>query len=67
VSVLDKANAQVDLRDGAVAADDTRRLSVSLPALAPGRYRVEFRVLSVDGMSSSRGDVHGQSWSRRTP
>jgi len=68
VSVLDEANAQVDLRDAAVAADDTRRLSVSLPPLAPGRYRVEFRVLSVDGhVVESRLTFTVKSWSRRTP
>ena len=48
-SVSDEAGAQVDLRDVAVAAEDPRRISVSLPPLAPGRYTVRFRVLSVDG------------------
>ncbi|PYN77279.1 MAG: copper-binding protein [Candidatus Rokuibacteriota bacterium] len=68
VSVLDEANTQVDLRDASVAADDVRRLSVSLPALAPGRYRVEFRVLSVDGhVVESKLTFTVKSWSRRTP
>ena len=68
VSVLDEANTQVDLRDASVAADDVRRLSVSLPALAPGRYRVEFRVLSVDGhVVESKLAFTVKSWSRRTP
>jgi methionine-rich copper-binding protein CopC len=48
-SVTNEAGAQVDLRDVVVSAEDPRRLSVSLPALAPGRYTVSFRVLSVDG------------------
>ena len=48
-SVTNEAGAQVDLRDVAVAPEDPRRLAVSLPALAPGRYTVSFRVLSVDG------------------
>jgi len=48
-SVTNEAGAQVDLRDVAVSAEDPRRLSLSLPALAPGRYTVSFRVLSVDG------------------
>jgi methionine-rich copper-binding protein CopC len=48
-SVTNEAGTQVDLRDVAVSAQDPRRLSLSLPALAPGRYTVSFRVLSVDG------------------
>jgi methionine-rich copper-binding protein CopC len=48
-SVTNEADTQVDLRDVAVSAEDPRRLTVSLPALAPGRYTVSFRVLSVDG------------------
>lgn len=49
LSVRDAADAQVDLRDVAVGPNDPKRLSVSLPPLAPGRYTVRFRVLSVDG------------------
>ena len=48
-SVTNEAGAQVDLRDGAVSTEDPRRLALSLPTLAPGRYTVSFRVLSVDG------------------
>jgi len=48
-SVTTEAGVQVDLRDVAVSAEDPRRLSLSLPALVPGRYTVSFRVLSVDG------------------
>lgn len=32
-----------------VAPDNTRELLVSLPKLAPGKYQVNYRVLSVDG------------------
>ena len=48
-SVTNEAGAQVDLRDVAVSTEDPRRLSLSLTPLAPGRYTVSFRVLSVDG------------------
>ncbi|MGH7403001.1 MAG: copper resistance CopC family protein [Candidatus Rokuibacteriota bacterium] len=49
VSVWNEAGAQVDARDAAVAPDDARRLSVAVPAREPGRYSVQYRVLSVDG------------------
>lgn len=49
VSVWDDGGRQVDLRDGAVDPRDPRVLRVSLPPLAPGRYTVRYRVLSVDG------------------
>jgi copper resistance protein C len=48
-SVTNEAGNQVDLRDVAVSTEDPRRLSLSLPPLKPGRYTVNFRVLSVDG------------------
>ena len=48
-AVTNEAGARVDLRDVAVSGEDARRLGVSLPPLAPGRYTVNFRVLSVDG------------------
>lgn len=48
-SVTNEAGTQVDLRDVAVSTEDPRRLSLSLPPLEPGRYTVNFRVLSVDG------------------
>jgi methionine-rich copper-binding protein CopC len=48
-SVTNEAGTQVDLRDVAVSTEDPRRLSLSLPPLKPGRYTVNFRVLSVDG------------------
>jgi methionine-rich copper-binding protein CopC len=49
VSVWDGHGQQVDLRDSAVDPRDPRVLRVSLPPLAPGRYVVRYRVLSVDG------------------
>ena len=48
VQVLDAAGHRADLGDGGV--DDANRalLRVSVPPLAPGAYRVVWRVLSVD-------------------
>ena len=48
VKVVDDAGRQVDKADGAVDANDPRVLSASLPPLAPGTYKVIWRVLSVD-------------------
>ncbi|HTO12065.1 MAG TPA: copper resistance CopC family protein [Candidatus Binatia bacterium] len=48
-SVWDAAGRQVETSDAAVDAAEPTRLTVSLPALAPGTYTVKFRVLSVDG------------------
>ena len=48
-SVWDGAGRQVDAADGVVDASEPTRLTVGLPALAPGTYTVKFRVLSVDG------------------
>ena len=39
----------MDRQDVRVGPDDTKRISVTLPALEPGTYTVRFRVLSVDG------------------
>lgn len=47
--VLDQANATVTTRERAVEATDPRLLQVKLPPLSPGRYTVEWNVLSVDG------------------
>jgi methionine-rich copper-binding protein CopC len=49
ISLWDAAGAQVDARNGAVSAEDPKRLDLPLPKLPPGRYVVRFRVLSVDG------------------
>jgi methionine-rich copper-binding protein CopC len=48
VRVLDGAGQQVDLGDSAIDAGNRALLRVSVPALGPGRYRVVWRVLSVD-------------------
>ena len=48
VRVLDQTNRRRDNGDAKVDPRDPTALQVSLPALAPGRYRVEWRVLSVD-------------------
>jgi methionine-rich copper-binding protein CopC len=49
LSVIDAQGGRVDLGDVQVGPDDPKKLSVGLPALAPGVYTVRFRVLSVDG------------------
>lgn len=46
--VLDAAGKQVDRGDVGVDPNDGKLLRVSLPALAPGTYKVVWRVLSVD-------------------
>ena len=48
VRVIDQSGKRVDRGDAGVDPRDTAILQVSLPALAPGRYRVIWRVLSVD-------------------
>lgn len=49
MSVHDVRDQQVDRGDARVGPEDTRRLSVMLLRLAPGRYTVRYRVVSVDG------------------
>lgn len=49
LSVATETGARVDRGDVTVGPDDPRKLTVTLPALEPGRYLVRFRVLSVDG------------------
>ena len=46
--VLDKSGKRVDKADAKVDASDASVLLVSLPQLAPGKYKVTWRVLSVD-------------------
>lgn len=48
VQVLDGEGRRVDLGDSRVDPDNRTLLRVSLPALPPGRYRVAWRVLSID-------------------
>jgi methionine-rich copper-binding protein CopC len=46
--VVDASGRQVDRMDKQLDARDRALLKVTLPALAPGTYRVLWRVLSVD-------------------
>lgn len=46
--VMDAEGNQVDLRDPRVDPEDHTEIRVSLPRLAPGLYRVSWRVVSVD-------------------
>lgn len=55
VRVLDRNGKQVDKGDSEVDPADAKVLRVSLPNLAPGTYRVMWRVLSVD-THVSKGD-----------
>jgi methionine-rich copper-binding protein CopC len=48
VHVVDASGRTVDAGDAHVDASDPSVLSVSLPTLAPGTYRVQWRVVSVD-------------------
>jgi copper resistance protein C len=48
VQVVDGGGRRVDLGDSRVDPDNRALLRVSLPALPPGRYKVAWRVLSVD-------------------
>jgi methionine-rich copper-binding protein CopC len=49
VRVVDKDGKQVDRRDTRLDAAEAKVLKVTLPSLAPGAYRVLWRVLSADG------------------
>ena len=48
VSVLDASGKAVDAGDSHVDSSDASILAASLPVLAPGTYRVKWRVVSVD-------------------
>jgi methionine-rich copper-binding protein CopC len=48
VRVFDRNGKQVDKGDPEVDRNDATLLQVTLPKLAPGRYRVTWRVLAVD-------------------
>jgi copper resistance protein C len=48
VEVLDERGKRVDKGDPQVDSADPMLLRLSLPLLAPGRYNVTWRVLSVD-------------------
>lgn len=47
--VLDESGRPVDAGDSRLDAGNRALLVVPVPPLAPGRYRVEWRVLAVDG------------------
>ena len=49
VRISTRSGAPVTTGAVSVGAQDPKRMSVALPALAPGEYLVRFRVLSVDG------------------
>ena len=46
--VLDDAGRRIDLGASALEPGDRALLTVAIPPLPPGRYRVHWRVLSVD-------------------
>jgi len=46
--VVDTSGRQIDGRDAAVDQHDRRHLTVSLPSLPAGRYRVVWRAVSAD-------------------
>ena len=48
VRVLDKSGKPVDRGDARVDKSDRTLLEVAVPPLAPGTYRVQWRVVSVD-------------------
>ena len=48
-SVWSAAGAELGREPAAVDATDPKLLKLRLPPLAPGRYQVRYRVLSVDG------------------
>jgi copper resistance protein C len=48
VTVVDASGKQVDKGDASVDAQDRKLLKLSLPPLAPGTYKVMWRVTSVD-------------------
>jgi methionine-rich copper-binding protein CopC len=49
IIVTDQTGQRVDKNDTARIGTDRKALRVSLPPLKPGRYQVQWRVLSVDG------------------
>ncbi len=48
LKVMDRDGKQVDKRDKALDEKDAAVIRVSLPALAPGAYRVLWKAVSVD-------------------
>lgn len=52
VEVLDESGKRVDKDDTQVDSTDRKLVRVSLPPLAPGKYRAMWRVVSVDTHAS---------------
>jgi len=48
IRVFDSDGQQIDNKDSRQDKDDKKLLVVSLPHLSPGRYKVEWKVVSVD-------------------
>ncbi len=48
VQVVDASGKEIDKGDSHVDESNASMLAVSVPALAPGKYRVKWRVVSVD-------------------
>jgi methionine-rich copper-binding protein CopC len=48
VEVMDSASRRVDNADSRVDGADAKLMRATLPRLAPGRYRVRWRAISVD-------------------
>ncbi|MDH5740693.1 MAG: copper resistance protein CopC [Nitrospira sp.] len=49
LEVLDAKKRPISDKQPTLAPDDPKSIILSLPELAPGKYSVKFRVLSVDG------------------
>ncbi|MCP5274787.1 MAG: copper resistance protein CopC [Burkholderiales bacterium] len=49
VEVLDSDGNTVSVDEPSAVADDPKSVVLAMPALKPGSYKVQFRVLSVDG------------------
>jgi len=48
IQVFDAANSEVDKRNVRIDGSNSALLEVGLPALKPGKYKVVWRVVSVD-------------------
>ena len=49
VKVLDSSEKSVSAAEPKAVQDDPKSVVLALPTLAPGSYKVQFRVLSIDG------------------
>jgi methionine-rich copper-binding protein CopC len=49
VTVSTQSGSRINAAAATIGGQDSKRLSLTLPALAAGSYTVKFRVLSVDG------------------